>query len=256
MPSLFPRGKLIGQDDLSLSLVDSNDLPVDAYEISYAIYDVTTGFEIPIGSTERKPIHPERGLYYAHFYIPEDAALGLYRIRWTFQETTTSPQNVVLEEFEVVEADTFKKTLWTELEGDMVRRLRILLRDHRPDKFYRFRPPTTEGTINQYNRVFAHVWDDDELLEYMSRGVDIINMFPPETHWNTIDSMIKAKPAWRQMILMAAIAHACMALSLNWISEEFSIVGDEKVRLLLPSGKEVDVTFEELYDICYGEAVE
>jgi len=90
-----------------------------------------------------------------------------------------------------------------------------------PDRNYHFRPPTSEGTINQFNRVFAYIWTDEELIEYMERGVDFINLWPPETGYNTIDAMVGGKPAWRQMILMAAIAHATMALSLNWIADEF-----------------------------------
>jgi hypothetical protein len=130
MPTLFPRGKLVGPEDLTLSLVDNDGLPANAYEISYALYDVTTGVEVPIGSTERTPIRPETGLYYAHFFIPEDAALGLYRLRWTFRETSVSPENVVMEEFKVIEASEFQKTLYTPIEADLLRRLRILLRDH------------------------------------------------------------------------------------------------------------------------------
>jgi hypothetical protein len=222
MPVQFPRGKIMGPEDLVISLVDADGNPTNAYEISYALYSVVTGFEVPIGPTDRTPIHPELGMYYASFQIPEDADLGLYRIRWTFKEKTTSPQNVVMEEFKIVVPEVFLEDKFSVIQADMIRRLRILLRDQNPDQYYKFRPPTSEGTINQFNRVFAYVWEDEELIEYMERAVDFVNMWPPETHWNSIDSMVKAKPAWRQMILVGAIAHAAMALSLNWIVEEFS----------------------------------
>ena len=90
-----------------------------------------------------------------------------------------------------------------------------------PDRNYHFRPPTSEGTMSQKNRAFSYIWTDEELIEYMQRGVDFINMWPPETHWNSINQMVKNKPAWRQMILMAAIAHAAMALTFNWVADEF-----------------------------------
>lgn len=90
-----------------------------------------------------------------------------------------------------------------------------------PSRNYHFRPPTSEGTMSKKNRAFSYIWTDEELIEYMERGVDYINMWPPETHWNSIDKMVRAKPSWRQMILMAAMAHAAMALTFNWVSEEF-----------------------------------
>lgn len=420
MTAQYPRGKIMGSEDLALALVDGNDNPTDAYEISYAIYQVTSFGEVPVGTTVRKPVHPELGMYYASFQIPENADLGKYRIRWTFQQSTTSPQNTVMEEFRIVEPETYQTSLWTPIQADMIRRLRILLRDncigeeeivevdvgdgelmevtmkelwevlhdpssriadtskeeklkkayskkalrvrslspegkvewkpiiavhkadtsnedivevstpegpmvltggHRvytsptskvdadqltkgsvvrggmntfsylqtvssvkqlpsrkhmydvevednhnlllmrsgtfvsncPDRNYHFRPPTSEGTMSEKNRVFSFIWTDEELIEYMERGVDFINLWPPETHWNSVDYMVKAKPAWRQMILMAAIAHATMALALNWISEEFSLVGEEEVTVYLPSGKEVSLPIGELYEICKEE---
>lgn len=126
----FPRGKIMGPEDLSIALVDTNDNPTDAYQIHYAIYRVTSQGEIPIGSTQRQPVHPELGMYYASFQIPEDADLGTYRIRWTFKESTTSPENSVMESFEIVVPEVFEKDLWSPIQSDMIRRLRIMLRDN------------------------------------------------------------------------------------------------------------------------------
>ena len=126
----FPRGKIIGPEDLSISLVDQDGNPTDAYEISYALYSVVTGGEVLIGPEERQPVHRERGMYHASFQIPEDADIGLYRIRWRFQQTTTSPVNEVMEEFKVVEKSHFEEALWSKTELSMINRLRILLRDN------------------------------------------------------------------------------------------------------------------------------
>lgn len=119
-----------------------------------------------------------------------------------------------------------------------------------PSRNYHFRPPTSEGTLGRNNRVFSYIWTDEELIEYMERAVDFINLWPPETHFNSMDKMVKAKPAWRQMVLMGAISHAALALTLNWIEEEFSLVGEEEITVYLPSGKEIDITIAELYAIC------
>lgn len=120
-----------------------------------------------------------------------------------------------------------------------------------PDRNYHFRPPEHEGTIKNYNRVFGFIWEDHELLEYMNMALDFWNAAPPETEsLCSLDLLMSQKPAWRAYIMWGAIAHAALALSFNWISEEFSVGGEEKVDVVLPDGKEISVTMEELYDIC------
>lgn len=223
MSATFVRGTMVGRGDLDLFTVDNSNQPINVFEISYAIYDATTGIDVLIGSDARTPINPDVGEYYAALEIPANARTGLYRIRWRFRETALSPDVIIMEEFSVLENETVNPlSLYSPIVIDMVRRLRILLRDNSPDRNYRFRPPTHEDTINRFNRVFGYIWEDYELVEYMERGVDFVNLYPPETQFNTIDIMVQAKPAWRQMILMAAMAHALMALSINWVSEEFS----------------------------------
>lgn len=218
----LPQGKILGPDDLSISLTDVDGCPTDVYEISYALYDVTTGLEVLLGPAQRTPIRKELGTYYASLKIPEDANLGTYRIRWTFRETTTSPQNMVFEDFTVATPEVSILDLYTPIQVDLLRRLRILTRDNNPDRNYHFRPPTSEGTINQYNRVFSYVWTDEEMIEYLDRGLDYINLWPPETNYRTIDDLVNGKPAWRQMVLMAAISHAARALSFSWTVDSFS----------------------------------
>ena len=104
----------------------------------------------------------------------------------------------------------------------MIDKLRLLLRDQNPDKFYHFRPPEHEGSIGEYNRVFGQIWEDAELLEYLERGLDWWNMFPPETEeLNSIDKLVRGKPVWRTAILWSALSHACFALMANWTADEF-----------------------------------
>lgn len=121
-----------------------------------------------------------------------------------------------------------------------------------PDKFYHFRPPEFEGDIGQYNRIFGQIWEDAELLEYLLRSLDWFNMLPPNTGsaLPSIDALVSAKPQWRTAILWGAIVHACFALSLNWVADEFSLRGDQQVRVILSDGTEVDVPIGELYEVC------
>jgi hypothetical protein len=126
-----------------------------------------------------------------------------------------------------------------------------------PDKFYHFRPPESEGNIGAYNRVFGQIWEDVELLEYIERGLDWWNMMPPMTEGlDTVDKLVNEKPVWRTAILWAALSHACFALATNWVAEEFSLISSTFVQVTLPSGRTVDVTIEELYEICTGSSPE
>lgn len=122
-----------------------------------------------------------------------------------------------------------------------------------PDKFYHFRPPENESHINNYNRVFGQVWEDEEMLEYLERSLDWWNMQPPETEdISNLDQLIAQKPAWRTPILQGAIQFAAMALQANWIVDEFSVRGDTELEVLLPNGQKVKLTIEELHEIIKG----
>lgn len=225
MSVAFKQGQTIGRGDLDIFLTNSNGNVANAYSISFALYyvDPDTQAEILIGGSKREPINPTVGEYYAALAIPISSTIGEYRIRWTFKEYASTPEQQVVQEFAVVsETVLTSASQFTELEAQMIYKLRILLRDQNPDKFYHFRPPEHEGDIGKYNQVFGYIWEDDELLEYLERSLDWWNMMPPETEsLNTIDKLVKGKPAWRTAILWGAIIHAATALAFNWIADEF-----------------------------------
>ena len=83
----FLRGQQLGREDLNLFLTNPSNHPVNAAEISYALYDFTTGLEVLVGPPKRTPTNPSVGEYYASIIIPLDANLGDYRIRWAMRET-------------------------------------------------------------------------------------------------------------------------------------------------------------------------
>lgn len=98
----FHRGQLIGRDDLTLhTLASASQDPVNAAEISYALYAVTASTESLIGPAKRTPVNPAIGEYYASVFVPPDAELGVYRIRWAFRESATTPIHQVVQEFGV-----------------------------------------------------------------------------------------------------------------------------------------------------------
>lgn len=221
MSETMLRGQQLGRSDLVLHLANSSGHPSNAAEISYALYDFTTGQEVLLGSPTRVPENPSVGEYYASIIIPLDANIGTYRIRWTMREMIGGPIQTALQEFTVQDRVTAPLSCYTVTEVDLVRRLRMLLRDQNPDKFYKFRPPAHEGTVDQFSRVFGYIWEDAELIEYLERSLDMIAAAPPRTAFNSIDSMLQQRMEWRTLLLTGAMIYALNALQTNWAADEF-----------------------------------
>lgn len=226
MAVAYSPGQTIGRGDLDIFLTNLAGNPTNAADIYYALYYVDPGppeAEVLIGSDHRIPVNPEVGEYYASMMVPPSAQAGTYRIKWTFKEFVNSPYQQVVQEFAVVASSSLLAPSYSAAQQQMINKLRMLLRDQNPDKFYHFRPPEFEGNIGQYNRVFGQIWQDDELLEYCERGLDYFNMAPPFTGKNvpTIDRLVSDMPAWREAVLWVAISHACFALAINWVADEF-----------------------------------
>lgn len=219
----FTRGQELGRSDLHIFLKTRSGNPKDAADIVYDIYDFTTGVEVLLPPSGRVPVHASIGEYYANFFIPRNANIGAYRIRWRFRQTTGSQLNEVVQGFDVVETSTQVVTVpgITPIEYDLVRGLRILLRDNNPDRNYHFVPPAGEESINQFTRVFGYLWEDCELLEYLRVSNDAISMYPPQTFYATMDELMLNHRNWRTLLLRGAMVHAITAMALNWIAEEF-----------------------------------
>ena len=219
-------------------------------ELSYAIYDRTTGMEALVGPPRRTAANPSVGEYYANIVLPLDANLGDYRIRWTFRETVNGPIQTAVQEFDIMDRAIQTPQMFSTIMVDMIRKLRILTRDFRPDRNYHFRPPSHEETIRQYNQVFGFIWEDEELAEFIDRGLDMVIAAPPRTPFNSIDQMVQQRSEWRTLVLTGAMLHALQALRINWISEEFSLAPETLVSVMLPDGRDLQLPISELYMIC------
>jgi len=217
MSVAFMRGSTTGPSDLSITVRDSGGNLIDPYRLQYAMFDATTGIEVLIGSPVNDPVRVSLGLYYAQITIAADANVGDWRIRWTIQETAIDPVYQSVQQFNVV-GDSF--TGDANLDA-MVYSLRILLRDNNPDRNYRFRPPESSKFIQGQTQVFGFVWEDEELLEYLTWAVDDFNSRPPVTGINMPDLWGNER-RWRTTILLRAAAFACFAIAMNWIVDEFS----------------------------------
>lgn len=128
----FVTGQTIGRGDLDIYLVDVDGNPTNAYAITYALYWIDSAHgsvEVLVGSPTRTPVNPTVGEYYAALMIPASANLGDYRIRWTVQQYANTPQQMIVQNFEVVAPATTASTLYNPEEQDMINTLRMLLRD-------------------------------------------------------------------------------------------------------------------------------
>lgn len=224
MGVVFKRSQEISRaSGLSLFLKSKDGTPKNAATISYNLYDFTTGVEVLLPPEDRAPINPTVGEYFASFIIPIDANIGTYRIRWKFREYLNSPQAQVLQEFAVVGDMTQLVSIpgATLNELDLVRSLRVLLRDANPARNYHFMPPSGEESVNQMNRVFGYIWEDSELLEFLKIALDIVNMYPPRTFYSTLDVLLTENRGWRALVLTGAMYYALVAVATNWVADEF-----------------------------------
>lgn len=227
----YYRGQQLGRNDLNIFLVNAANSPINAADISYALYDFTTGAEVLLGLPLRTPANPAVGEYFASIIVPLDANLGDYRVRWTFREIVGGSIQQVVQEFSVIDKAGLSTASASMITGgalsptnvqlDLMARLRILLRDNNPDRNYHFRPPSHEETVQQFSRVFGYIWEDVELQEYLFRSLDMISASPPRTPFSSIDQMVQTFPEWRTLLLTGAMSFALQALRINWIAEEF-----------------------------------
>ncbi len=220
----FKRGQELSRSDgLFFYLKTRSNAMRNAAEIFYNIYDFTTGVEVLLPPAGRAPVNPAVGEYYANFVIPRDANLGRYVIRWFFRQSTGGRQVEIYERFDVVDNPTQLVTIpgITPVEFDLVRGLRIMLRDNNPDRNYHFVPPAGEESINQFTRVFGYLWQDEELLEFLRLSLDSINSKPPMTFYRSLDELIARMSPWRTVLLRGSMVHAIQAIALNWVQEEF-----------------------------------
>lgn len=221
----FRRSQHLGRTNgLSVFLKGQDGSPKNAAQIFYDIFDFTTGVEVLLPPSNRTPANPSVGEYYADFIIPIDANIGSYRIRWKAKEYLNSPFVNIVQEFVVIAdvSQIIQIPGATTNQLDLVKSLRILLRDNNPARNYHFLPPSGEESVNQMNRVFGYIWEDAELLEYLRVALDIVNMYPPRTFYATLDQLMQQNAGWRSLILTGAMVYALQALSLNWVADEFS----------------------------------
>lgn len=249
MSVAYQPGQTLTKDDLKIVIRDNTGTLVDPYYIRYSMFDYTTGVEVLIGAPDQIPATTGVGQYYVSTTMPLDSNIGDWVVRWNFRETIGAPLVQVVQEFNIVATDVKTDITSVDAEQLLIRRLRIILRDNNPDRNYRFRPPASEKFIQAQAQVFGYVWEDYELYEYLLMAVDYFNTAPPVTGI----SLLNTPERWRAVVLLKAASLACGALALNWIVDEYSLVGDEKIEVKDEQGVCHTVSMSELYTIVHGE---
>jgi hypothetical protein len=251
MGTSFLRGQQLGRSDLNIFLTNSSGHPVNAAEINYAIYDNTTGKEVLVGPQRRIPVNSSVGEYFVSLVVPLDANIGDYRVRWAMREMVGGPLQSVVQEFNIQDREVATPSFFSVAQIHLLKNIRIMLRDLNPDRNYKFRPPAHEETIDQFSKVFGYIWEDEELVQFLEFALDMIIAAPPRTPFNSLDHLMMQRPEWRTLLLVGAQIWAVNALQANWIADEFSVAPETEVTVLLPSGEEISLSIENLYNICY-----
>ncbi len=254
MACAFQRGSTTGPDGLTITVRDMSDNLIDPYLLRYAVFDYTTGVEVLIGSPVNNPIRMSLGKYYASVVLPADSNIGVWRIRWTIQETAVDPVYESVEEFQVVGDSTIASFTGDANMDALMHSLRIILRDNNPDRNYRFRPPASEKFIQGQTQVFGFIWEDEELLEYLYMAVDDFNSRPPTTGIE-FHNLWGTERRWRTTIIMRAAAFACFAIAMNWIADEFSLYKGERLTVRDENGNDYSLPVGELFDTFYGDKI-
>lgn len=249
MSVAYQPGQTLTKEDLKIVIRDNTGNLVDPYYIRYSMFDYTTGVEVLIGAPDQIPATTGVGQYFVSTTMPLDSNIGDWVVRWNFRETIGAPLVQVVQEFNIVAKDVKTDITSVDAEQLLIRRLRIILRDNNPDRNYRFRPPASEKFIQAQAQVFGYVWEDYELYEYLLMAVDYFNTAPPVTGI----SLINTPERWRAVVLLKAASLACGAVALNWIVDEYSLVGDEKIEVKDEQGVCHTVSMSELYTIVHGE---
>lgn len=81
-----------------------------------------------------------------------------------------------------------------------------------------FRPPSHEKFLQAQAQVFGYIWEDEELYEFLQMAVEDYNSAPPVTGI----TLFNMPDRWSTLIVLRAGAFALMAITANWIANEFS----------------------------------
>lgn len=218
----FNRGHQLTSKDLNILIRTVKGVLSDVHSLKYTVYRTTlSGVPINVIS-EATPTRERVGVYYANFTVGDDWATGEYFISWQIIEYPGSDPTYREERFSVEELCVqVEGSEYTNLEKDLLKKLRHILRDNNPERNYHFMPPQKKSRVKNYTGNFGFIWEDEELIDFLHLAVDWVNLYPPATNL-TLDSLKAGKQkSWRIIVIIGAAVLAIEAVALNWIADEF-----------------------------------
>lgn len=195
----------------------------DPYSVTYTIIDSTTGQDLAIGRPFKLPVKVDTGVLYAPWTVPLDEPAGAHRVRWTFKETAASGTQAVFTDFDVRAIQRCEAPEFGDCMNELIRQLRMLLRDDNPDRDYHFQPPTAEKEIAGFTQIRGFRWPDDHIAEFILLGLDEVNggaQPPTDFEMEELCSNPQVR-RWKPLVFMFARAHAFESLASLWVNEEF-----------------------------------
>jgi len=219
----FNIGQRLKENDLKLVVTDPTNPAqrIDAFSITYTLFQVTdlrTDTVVTQLPSDRMPARFDVGHYFADETIDSLATIGEYEIRWSLRRTMISPTEIITARYSVIGLDRFTEIVLSEAEKFLIHRLRILLRDNNPERYYKFQSPTPDAQLQGFTENFGFIWTDEELLAHLQTGLSEINMRPPETGW-----VLENAPATLLgLLLVGASVYSLSSLESMWIAEEFN----------------------------------
>jgi len=204
-------------------MVGGEKVFIDPYSVTYTLIDSTTGQDLGIGRPHKLPFKISVGVFYAPWTVPLDEPAGPHRVRWTFRETASSATQSTYTEFTVKAIKRCEAPEYGTCANELMRQLRMLIRDDNPDRDYHFQPPTAEKEMAGFTQIRGYRWPDDHLVEFIHLGLDEVNGgAQPPTEFVLEDICTgQAGSVWRPLVFMFARAHAFQSLSSLWVNEEF-----------------------------------
>lgn len=219
MSVALQQGQSAGPDDLT-QLVYRDGVLTDPFSVEYEVYEVTTG--TPALVQAREPAtRSDTGIYYAPYVVPLAAVVGDWLVKWYIVEVGAGPELTMNLKFNVVDVTTVTSSPYDDCTLELLKLIRIVLRDNNPDRNYHFSPPTREKMLNKYTTKVGYLWEDEELVGHMQLAVCEANMRPPVGSFPTCLSEYCAGP-YCFIPIIGGAASAVRAMATNWIEEEFS----------------------------------
>jgi hypothetical protein len=170
-----------------------------------------------------------QGVWYAPYQVPMDAPLGAYTLVWQIVLNTGEVHQVeqlfYIEDVQALQSEG-SSALYV-LDGqsvdktvmNLLKHLRIGLRDNNPDRNYHAVPPRSTKEVRGFSNRVGFIWTDEELMSYLSLALAELNSNNPKV--NRVYQLQQMPSYWLAILIDIARVRAIEALATNWEQDGF-----------------------------------